>query len=225
MAPRRLLLFDVDGTLVDCGGQPLAPFAAALIEVFGTAGEIHRYNFAGCTDPQAVCDLMTGAGFPADEVHARLPRMRELYLAGLERTLDRGRMRLLPGVEEVLDGLAARPEIELALLTGNWEAGARSKLARFDLNRFFAWGAFGGEGIRRAELPPIALARAAGRRGRPVLAAETLIIGDSVQDVACARAHGIPVLAVATGKTPAAVLAGAGADWVVPELAAAAEVL
>jgi phosphoglycolate phosphatase len=224
-APLRLLLFDVDGTLVDCGGQPLGPFAAALIEVFGTAGDIDRYNFAGCTDPQAVFDLMTGAGFPLEEVRERLPRMRDLYLPRLESTLDSGRMRLLPGVEEMLHRLAARPDVELALLTGNWEAAARTKLARFDLNRFFAWGAFGGEGIQRAELPPIALARAAQRRGRPVPATEALIIGDSVRDVASARAHGIPVLAVATGKTSAEALAAAGADRVVPELAAAEELL
>ena len=224
-APVRLLLFDVDGTLVDCGRQPLAPFAAALVEVFGTAGDIDGYNFSGCTDPQAVFELMTGAGFPADEVRARLPRMRDHYLPHLERTLDRARMRLLPGVAEVLRRLAARPDVELGLLTGNWEAGARTKLSRFDLNRFFAFGAFGGDGdgFQRSELPPIALVRAAQRRGSPVAAAETLIIGDSLQDVACARANGIKVLAVATGKTPAAALAAAGADWVVPELGAAAD--
>jgi phosphoglycolate phosphatase len=221
----RLLLFDVDGTLVDCGGQPIAPFTAALIEVFGTAGDVERYNFAGCTDSQAVLELMTGAGFAAAEVHARLPAVRDLYLARLESTLERGRMRLLPGVEELLLRLAPRPDVELALLTGNWEAGARTKLSRFDLNRFFPFGAFGSDGIERGELPPIALARAARRRGRPVAAHETLIIGDSPRDVACARAHGIPVLAVATGKTPAAALAAAGADWVVPELAAAEELL
>jgi phosphoglycolate phosphatase len=217
----RLLLFDVDGTLVDCARQPIAPFAAALAEVFGTAGDIDRYDFAGCTDSQAVFDLMTGAGFTAEQVRARLPAMRDLYLLRLESTLDRARMRLLPGVGELLARLATRPEVELALLTGNWEAGARTKLSRFDLNRYFAWGAFGGDGIHRDELPPIALARAARRRGRPVSAAETLIIGDSVKDVACARAHGIPVLAVATGKTSAAALAAAGADRVVTELAAA----
>ncbi len=218
-----LLLFDVDGTLVDCGGQPLAPFAAALIEVFGTAGDIDAYNFAGCTDPQAVFELMTGAGFSAAEVRARLPAMRDLYLPRLESTLDRGRMRLLPGVEQVLQRLAPRPDVELALLTGNWEAGARTKLSRFDLNRFFPFGAFGGDGdgVHRSELPPIALARAAERRGRAVAAGDALIIGDSLQDVACARAHGIRVLAVATGRTPAAALAAAGADWVVPELGAA----
>ncbi len=226
-APVGLLLFDVDGTLVDCGRQPLAPFAAALMEVFGTAGDIDGYNFSGCTDPQAVFDLMTGAGFPAEEVRARLPRMRDHYLPHLERTLDRARMRLLPEVAEVLQRLARRPDVELGLLTGNWEAGARTKLSRFDLNRFFPFGAFGGDGdgFQRSELPPIALARAARRRGSPVAAAEALIIGDSLQDVACARAHGIKVLAVATGKTPAAALAAAGADWVVPELGAAAELL
>jgi len=221
-APVRLLLFDVDSTLIDCGGQPIGPFVAALIEVFGTAGDIASYNFAGCTDPQAVFDLMTGAGFPAEEVRARLPRMRDAYLPRLESTLDRGRMRLLPGVEELLGRLAARADVELALLTGNWEAGARTKLSRFDLNRFFPFGAFGSDGVERRELPPIALARAAQRRGRPVAAGEALIIGDSLQDVACARAHGIPVLAVATGKTPAGALAAAGADWVIPELGAAA---
>jgi len=226
-APVRLLLFDVDGTLVDCGRQPLGPFAAALVEVFGTAGDIEGYNFSGCTDPQAVFELMTGAGFPDAEVRARLPRMRDHYLPHLERTLDRARMRLLPGVAEALQRLAPRPDVELGLLTGNWEAGARTKLSRFDLNRFFPFGAFGGDGggFRRSELPPIALARAAQRRGSPVAAAETLIIGDSLQDVACARANGIKVLAVATGKTPAAALADAGADWVVPELGAAADLL
>jgi phosphoglycolate phosphatase-like HAD superfamily hydrolase len=223
----RLLLFDVDGTLVDCGRQPLGPFAAALVEVFGTAGDIEGYNFSGCTDPQAVFELMTGAGFPDAEVRARLPRMRDHYLPHLERTLDRARMRLLPGVAEALQRLAPRPDVELGLLTGNWEAGARTKLSRFDLNRFFPFGAFGGDGggFRRSELPPIALARAAQRRGSPVAAAETLIIGDSLQDIACARANGIKVLAVATGKTPAAALADAGADWVVPELGAAADLL
>jgi phosphoglycolate phosphatase len=221
----RLLLFDIDGTLVDCGRQPIAPFTAALVEVFGTAGDVGGYNFAGCTDSQAVFDLMTGAGFAAEEVRARLPAMRDLYLLRLESTLDRRLMRVLPGVEALLERLAARPGVQLALLTGNWEAGARTKLSRFDLNRFFPFGAFGSDGVQRSELPPIALARAARRLGRPVAPTEALVIGDSVQDVVCARAHGIPVLAVATGKTPAAALQAAGADWVVPELAAAEELL
>jgi len=221
----RLLLFDIDGTLLDCGGQTRALFGEALIDVFGTTGEIDGYSFSGRTDPQIVLDLMTAAGMPPAEVHARLPEMRDLYLPRLERVLERRHMRVLPGVEELLERLAPRPDVELALLTGNWEAGARTKLSRFDLNRYFPFGAFGGDGIHRSELPPIALDRAARRRGRPIAPAEALVIGDSVHDVACARDHGIPVLAVATGWTSAADLAAAGADWVVPDLAAAAGLL
>jgi phosphoglycolate phosphatase-like HAD superfamily hydrolase len=106
-------------------------------------------------------------------------------------------------------------------LTGNWERGARAKLACFDLNRFFAFGAYGCDAVERTALPPVALARAARAAGRRFAPEQTLIVGDSVHDVACARAHGIPCLAVATGRTPAAALAAAGPDWLVPDLTAA----
>jgi phosphoglycolate phosphatase len=223
--PVRLLLFDIDGTLLDCGGQTQPLFATALEEVFGTCGAIDIYSMAGRTDPQIVIDLMTAAGLPLDEVQARLPAMRERYLPRLELTLERRHMRLLPGVPELLEGLSIRPDVQLALLTGNWEGGARSKLARFDLNRFFAFGAFGCDGVHRSELPPVALARAERHLGRPIPPHQALVIGDSLHDVSCARDHGIPVLAVATGRTSAAALAEAGADWVVPDLTAVGPLL
>jgi phosphoglycolate phosphatase-like HAD superfamily hydrolase len=217
----RLLLFDIDGTLIQGGPQSRDVFLDALIEVYGTAGACHEYNFAGGTDPRIVLDLMTGAGIPEAEVRQLLPRMREVYPAELERVLERELMRLLPGVVEVLEDLAARPDVTLALLTGNWEPSGRTKLSRFDLNRFFPFGAFGCDGTDRAELPPVALERAERATGRRFRPEETLIIGDSRHDVACARAHGIPVLAVATGHTTAEQLRAAGADRVVPDLTAA----
>jgi phosphoglycolate phosphatase-like HAD superfamily hydrolase len=217
----RLLLFDIDGTLVDGGPQPRGLFMNALIEVYGTAGDCDNYNFAGGTDPRIVIDLVTGAGIPEAEVRAGLPRMREIYLAELDQVLERDLMRLLPGVVEVLEDLAARPDVTLALLTGNWEPGARTKLSRFDLNRFFPFGAFGCDGTDRHELPPFALERAERATGRRFRPEETLIIGDSVHDVTCGRAHGIPVLAVTTGRTTAEKLLAAGAEWVVPDLTAA----
>jgi phosphoglycolate phosphatase len=158
---------------------------------------------------------------PEQEARAKLPRMRELYVQRLARALDRERMRLHAGVVELLERLAARRDVVLALLTGNWEPGARTKLARFDLNRFFGFGAFGCDGIDRSDLPPVALDRAQQESGRRFRPEETLIVGDSRFDVSCARAHGIPCLAVATGRTPAAVLRDAGADWVAPDLRAA----
>jgi phosphoglycolate phosphatase len=219
----RLILFDIDGTLVDCGPQVRPLFAAALKEVFGTMGDIYGYSFAGRTDPRIVLDLVTGTGVPEEEVMARLPRMRETYLSRLERALDRQGMRLLPGVLDMLEDLARRDDVVLALLTGNWEPGARTKLSRFDLNRFFPFGAFGCDAVDRCDLPPLALDRAEREVGRRFTPEETLIIGDSIHDVACASAHGIPCLAVATGHTPAEVLDEAGADWVIPDLLTASE--
>jgi phosphoglycolate phosphatase-like HAD superfamily hydrolase len=127
-------------------------------------------------------------------------------------------MTLLPGVVERLEELAAHPQVELALLTGNWEPCARTKLAPFDLNRFFSFGAFGCDAIDRCDLPPFALDRAESHLGRRFAAIDTLVVGDSVHDVACARAHGIPCLAVATGRTSAEELHAAGADRVVADL-------
>lgn len=223
--PERLLLFDIDGTLVDCGPQVRPLFAQALVEVFGTAGDVFGYEFAGRTDPRIVIDLMTAAGVPEPDVRRLLPEIRRVFLDKLERSLDRSGMRLLPGVEELLERQAARPDLALALLTGNWEPGARTKLSRFDLNRFFAFGAFGCDGTDRSELPPVALERAEAEVGRRFRPEEVLIIGDSLHDVSCARAHGIPCLAVATGRTPAEALCAAGADWVVADLPAALELI
>ncbi|MFP5287959.1 MAG: HAD family hydrolase [Thermoanaerobaculia bacterium] len=214
----KLVLFDIDGTLLHCGPQVKPLFAGALIEVFGTAGDLEAYDFAGRTDPRIVLDLVTGAGLPESEVRAGLSRVRELYVERLERVLEGKTMRLLPGVPELLEGLERREDVVLALLTGNWEPGARTKLSRFDLNRFFAFGAFGCDAVDRSDLPPVAwerAERAVGRRFRPE---ETLIIGDSLFDVSAARAHRIPVLAVATGRTPASALRSAGADWVISDL-------
>jgi phosphoglycolate phosphatase len=221
----KLVLFDIDGTLLSCGPQVRPIFATALVDVFGTAGDVDRYDFTGRTDPGIVLDLMTGAGVPESEARAKLPRMRELYTARLDAALERDGMRLLPGVVEILERLERREDIVLALLTGNWEPGAKAKLSRFDLNRFFPFGAFGCDGIGRSELPPVALDRAERATGRRFQPLDVLIIGDSVHDVSCAHDHGIPCLAVETGRTPGGVLQAARADWIVPDLRSAADLV
>ena len=102
----------------------------------------------------------------------------------------------------------------------HWQLGdrRRAKLAPFDLNRFFDFGAFGEDGVRRNELVPVAVRRAAERTGMAVGPADTVIIGDTVRDIACGEAHGVPVLGVATGFTPDHRLHEAGAHWVAPDL-------
>jgi phosphoglycolate phosphatase-like HAD superfamily hydrolase len=215
----RLLLFDIDGTLLDCGRQVRPLFAAALEDVFGTSGRLDGYDFAGKPDPRIVLDVMTAEGFSAEAVIAELPRVRDNYLTRLAAGLDRERMRLLPGVREMLERLSGR--VAIGLLTGNWEMGARLKLDRFELNGFFPVGAFGEDGADRSDFPPRALERAGRHYGEQFRAEDALIIGDSLLDVACARAHGLRALAVATGRTSASALAAAGADWVVADLHAA----
>jgi phosphoglycolate phosphatase-like HAD superfamily hydrolase len=218
-AAMRLLLFDVDGTLIRCGTQVRPILSGVLTEVFGQAGEMDGFEFSGKTDQQIVLELLCGAGLPRERVRSGLARVRELYLERLEAGLDRGRMQLLPGVEELLGELAPRRDVALGLLTGNWEGGARIKLSRFGLERHFAFGAFGDDAVERRELLPVALERAFGATGRRFAPEETLIVGDSVRDVECGRAHGVPVLGVTTGWTPAEGLAAAGADRVVASLA------
>ena len=107
----------------------------------------------------------------------------------------------------------------LGLLTGNWERGAAIKLAPHGLGRYFVLGSYGDDRFDRDELPPVAWRRAEEATGRHFRPEETLIVGDSLLDVSCAHAHAIPCLAVATGRTPAAALAAAGADSVVADLA------
>jgi len=220
----KLILFDVDGTLLTCGPQVRPLFAEALREVYGRAGDLDGYSFSGKTDPRIVLDLMTAAGVAEAEVQSSLPRMQEAYLGRLKGRLRRDGMVLLPGVVELLERLAARRDVAVGLLTGNWRRGARIKLGHFDLNRFFRFGAFGEDGVQRHELPPVALRRAAAEAGRDFAAADVLIVGDSTEDVACARAHDVACLAVATGWTLAERLRGAGARWVMEDLPSAERV-
>jgi phosphoglycolate phosphatase len=217
----KLVLFDIDGTLVDCGGQARLAFADALQHVMGTIGGLDNYDFSGKLDPRIVTDLLTGMGLTRDEAVRKLPEVRSAYLERLERELHVQKMRLLPGVGELLDSLAAREDVVLGLLTGNWEQGGRIKIGRYDLNRYFPFGSFGDDGLDRNELPPIALARAARKHNRTFVARETVIVGDSLLDVSCAQAHGIRCLAVATGKISTETLAAAKPEWLEEDLSEA----
>lgn len=215
---KRLILFDIDGTLLLCGPQVRPALADTLVEIFGTAGAVDTFDFAGQTDPRIVIGLLTRAGIPEEEVRARMSEVRAGYVKRLEQILEQRRMRLLPAVSETLEHLAGRDDVALGLVTGNWEPGARTKLSRFDLNRYFPFGAFGCDAVDRPDLPPVALDRAEKHLGRRFQPEEALIVGDTIHDIACAKAHGIPVLAVATGRTNSETLRAAGADRVVEDL-------
>lgn len=218
LAIPRLILFDIDGTLLRCGPQIRDIFGSSLVDVFGTAGPLATYNFAGRTDHGIVLDLMAEAGIGRQVVFERIDDFQELYVERLEERLDGDLMSLMPGVLDLLGRLERREGVLLGLLTGNFERGARIKLGRLDLDRFFAFGAFGDGASHRSELPPVALEQARARFGLEIDSRRVLIVGDSVLDVVCARQHGIPSLAVATGFTTRRELEAAGADWVAGDL-------
>ncbi len=214
----KLILFDIDGTLVDCGGQARNAFADALQHVMGTTGGLSHYDFSGKLDPRIVMDLLTGMGLSREEAQQKTPEVRAEYLKRLESDLHVEKMRLLPGIGPLLDALVVRKDVALGLLTGNWETGGRIKIGRYDLNRYFPFGSFGDDGMDRNELPPVALERARKLHGRTFAAHEAVIVGDSLLDITCARTNGIRCLAVATGKTLPETLRAAGPEWLEADL-------
>jgi phosphoglycolate phosphatase len=195
----RLLLFDVDGTLVSARGAGRRAMGRALAEVYGTAGPVEGYDFRGKTDPQIVRDLMGAAGFAPAEVAARLDRFYARYLAALAEEVGRGGVHVFPGVAEVVLRLAGEPGVLLGLVTGNIEAGARIKLAPTALLAHFRVGAYGSDAPERARLPGLAARRAARLAGAPLRPEQVVVVGDTPLDIACARAYGARAVAVATG--------------------------
>ena len=203
---RRLVLFDIDGTILTDRGASRGAFAEALAEVYGYEGDLSRYDFSGRTDPQIAHMVLRDAGHSAEGVEAALPRLWEIYLDRLARNATPERVQVMPGIRELLAELASHQEVVLALLTGNIEPGARLKLAGTRLNDYFPFGAFGSDSADRVELPPIAIRRASEYVGRQFRGADVVIIGDSIYDVRCGAPYEATTIAVASGKTAAEIL-------------------
>ena len=200
--PRRLVLFDIDGTLITDDGAAREAFADALAEVYGFRGDVRRYDFSGRTDPQIAAMILRDASWDDAEIESRLPSLWDHYLAGLGRNAP-GRVRALAGVGVLVDAIREDERLTLALLTGNIEPGARLKLGAIGMNAYFPFGAFGSDSPRREKLPPIAVQRAAAMTGIDFRGADVVIIGDSIYDVRCGVPHGATTIAIASGKTPA----------------------
>jgi phosphoglycolate phosphatase-like HAD superfamily hydrolase len=198
---RKLLLFDIDGTLILTGGAGGRAMTRAFEATYGLVDALKRVDLAGRTDRIIISDALTEAGLAFEE--HRLAEFRRVYCAFLHEELDRASTTqtkgALPGVRVLLDALAARDDVSLALLTGNFRESAEIKLAYFDLWRYFSFGAYGEDAFERPHLLPIALDRQRARE-TPVHAADVIVIGDTPHDIHCARSGGARVVAVATGN-------------------------
>jgi phosphoglycolate phosphatase-like HAD superfamily hydrolase len=221
----KVLLFDIDGTLVLTGGAGMRAMTRAYHELFGVTDALSGVPLAGRTDAWILSQVALAHGFGSRA--SDLQRFRDTYLDYLpvELQKDHPRKMVMPGVRPLLDVLTTRADVHVALLTGNYERGARAKLEYFDLWRYFRGGAFGDEALDRNSLVDQALLSIAACGGPAASAAETIIIGDTPLDVACAASSGARSIAVATGSYSPAALQAAGADVVFDDLSETADVL
>lgn len=198
----RIVLFDIDGTLLRSGGAGRASMERALTEVFGSPGS-SEYHYGGKTDRQIVRDLMRREGFTDDAIDAQMGQLLESYVSGLATELGSGNrtMLVLDGVIELLDTLDREDRVVVGLLTGNIESGARAKLTAAGINPArFRVNAFGSDHELRPELPAVAQRRASELLGTDVQGNRLVIIGDTPADIQCGEAIGARAIAVATGS-------------------------
>lgn len=198
----RVVLFDLDGTLLSSGGAGRRAIQRALIEAFATAGP-HDHWFDGKTDPQIVRELMQRAGVDGAVVESRMEALLARYVECLHEDLampDHG-AHALRGAPELLDALEERDDVTLGLLTGNVKAGAHAKLGAVGIDPArFRVGAFGSDHALRPELPAIAQRRAKEILGRDVRGDEMIVIGDTPADLTCGLSIGARAVGVATGR-------------------------
>jgi phosphoglycolate phosphatase-like HAD superfamily hydrolase len=213
----RTVLFDIDGTLLVTGGAGAVAWQRAFIELYDVEANIEEHTHAGMTDPE-IAEIVFREVIGRDGSEAERTQAIQAYLSHLaDAVAESSGYRVMPGIEQLLPRLTGRGVL-LGLVTGNIEGAARIKLARGDLNRFFAFGGFGSDSRDRTELTKRGLERAATVRGVPLDPATAIAIGDTPRDVKAGHGAGIRVVGVATGSYSVDELSEAGADWAIADV-------
>ena len=197
MARRKLLLFDIDGTLLLTGRAGEHALRLALRERFGVDDDLSSISFAGSTDGAIVRQMFAAHDIPPTPEN--IADLFDGYVHHLARELPRREGRVLPGIVELLEALHQRGDCVLGLLTGNIEKGAELKLSHYGVWDFFEFGAFADDHVDRNKLGPVAQARAVEKHGVSFAAEDVYVLGDTPRDIDCARAAGFVAVAIATG--------------------------
>lgn len=220
----RLVLFDIDGTLVDTAGAGRRAMEYAFRETFGIDAfrDAEAVAYAGRTDPVIFESLVAAFRIAPEAFREGRDDLVRRFIAGLEREMRRPdpQRRLLPGVRPLLETLEGMPSVHLGLLTGNLEAGARAKLEPFGLNRFFPAGGFASDHPDRRQIARIALRKLSEVAGTSFRPAQVTVVGDTPHDVDCARANGFRAVAVDSGWVPRELLEQARPDALLDDLGA-----
>jgi phosphoglycolate phosphatase len=213
---KRLLLFDIDGTLIHSGGAGVRALKSAFKERFGVADDMHDIEIAGMTDSGIVVSILKKNDIPA--TNENIGAFLDSYVHFLSLELPRRKGKLLPGVLDLLEKLKSRPQLVLGLLTGNVSRGARLKLEHYGVWHFFEFGAFADDHHDRNRLGSFARARAKEKHGREFSPSQIDVIGDTPRDIACGKAIGARTIAVATGTWSREELAKYQPDFLIDDL-------
>jgi phosphoglycolate phosphatase-like HAD superfamily hydrolase len=213
----KLVLFDIDGTILDSGGAGSLSLNLAFEEIFSLRDAFRDIPMAGKTDIQILKEGLRNHGL--DSENGNLAALCESYIRHLRVRIENPGRHLKPGIRESVAALEAMDSVYLGLLTGNIEAGARIKLRPFDLNRSFPFGAFGDDDEDRNRLLPLARERFRVLHRKEIGYSDCIIIGDTPRDIECAKTHGAYSLAVATGPYSYDSLVASGADIVLNDMA------
>ena len=223
MASTRLVLWDVDGTLVHAGDGAVRAFDVAVERVIGRPAGAHGVRMSGKTDPQIALEILefaqVGAGEAQDHLPLVLEHLESELTAAVHHLQEHG--RVMPGVVELLTRLHVAPGVVSSVLTGNIEPNGRRKVAAFGLDRWLDLdvGAYGSDDHDRNKLVPIALAKLASQRAPAPGPGDVWVVGDTPRDLECARAGGARCLLVGTGRFRTEELRALGPDAAVDDLA------
>lgn len=202
MNRKRLVLFDIDETMISSDGAGRRALSRAFKEKHNIDSAFENHSMSGKTDPQIVLEIFESLGHERTWAQKQIDELLECYLGHLDEEIaGAGNYIMHEGVVALLDSLVNHQDCYIGLLTGNVERGARKKLARFNLNHYFAIGAYGCDSANRLDLPAFAVKRAREHFQADFAPRQVVIIGDSVNDIACAHGYGARALAVNTGKT------------------------
>lgn len=219
MTVNKLLLFDIDGTLLHSNGATRAAKQKAMEDVFGISGNVLQHPFGGKTDWQILNEILLPLGYAPLEIGRKMPHFERVFAMHLDRVIGNFNVEALPGSHQLIASLRKNKTIMLGLVTGNTSATSPIKLraAGFDPEHFVV-GAFGNESDDRNILPRIALDRAAQLAGYPIAPENAIIIGDTPADVACARAVGAQAVTVFTGHADEQAVRAAKPDVLLDDL-------
>jgi phosphoglycolate phosphatase len=212
----KLVLFDIDGTILQSGGAGERALSLALRKRFGKEETLENIELAGKTDIWIAHRIFEAHGI---EAHAEnLAHFLEGYLGYLKSELHGSDGSLLPGFPAIIEAVEALPHVAIGLLTGNLRRGAELKLGHYGVLDHFSFGAFADDSPERNRLGPFAQKRAAAEHGTEFQPRNIYIIGDTPHDIACAKAIDARSVGVATGRFTRADLEAAGADFVFDDL-------